>query len=261
MNVWVIALNTFREAVRDKILYVLLVFAIVLIAASRAVGWVSWGGELKIMTDLGLFAVWLFAALVSIFIGTGMIYKEVDKRTLYAILSKPIERWEFLLGKYAGLLLTTFVNQVLLSLVFLAYLWLMEAPLSLALAQALLLIFFEMLVVNALAIFFSSASTPILSAIFTFLLFSFGQLTKWIVDFGAVAEQRFPLAQQVLRALYLFTPNLHNFNIRQAAVLAAGEGRASAISWSEMSAVMWYGVSYSAVVLLAAVLIFRRRNF
>src|SRR5437762_1447660 len=141
MIVGTIALNTFHEAIRDKILYVLVIFGVLMILVSRAIGWVSFGGETKVMTDIGLSAIWIFSGMVSIFIGTGLIYKEIDKRTIYTILSKPAERWQFLAGKYLGLLLTTFVSMALLSLALTAYLWLCNAPLSLALLQALCLTF------------------------------------------------------------------------------------------------------------------------
>ena len=192
MIVPVIALNTFREAVRDKILYVLLVFGILMILVSRAIGWVSFGGENKIMTDIGLGAIWMFSGMVSIFIGTGLIYKEIDKRTIYTILAKPAERWQFLAGKYLGLVLTTLVNLLLLSALFLAYLWFCGAPVTLALGQALFLNFVEMMVVTAVAILFSSASTPIMSAIFTTIVFFAGQLTKWVVDLGFIYQQSHP---------------------------------------------------------------------
>ena len=261
MIVLAIALNTFREAVRDKLLHLLLGFAFLLILVSRAVGWVSYGGEKKIMTDLGLTAVWLFTALVSIFIGTGMIYKEIDKRTLYAILSKPIHRWEFMLGKYFGLLLTTFVCWLVLSLVLLGYMKLMAAPLTAAIVQALVLTFCEMMVVTALALFFSSASTPLLSAIFTCLVFGVGQLTLWVVDLGHMARGTVPWLETLLRAGYRLLPNLHNFNVRQAAVQAADRGIGTAISAEQMQAVVLYGLAYTAALLLASILVFRRRSF
>jgi len=266
----VIAMNTFREAVRDKILYVLLVFGILLILGSKAIGYVSFGQDYKIMTDMGLTAIWIFSGMVSIFVGTGLIYKEIDKRTIYTILSKPAERWQFLLGKYFGLALTTLVNMVLLSVAFLGYLWLSDAPVTIALLQALALTFVEMLVVTAVAIFFSSASTPILSAIFTTIIFFFGQLTKWIVELsntmqgqaqgqGEAALQRARVISASLRAVYEVLPNLHNFNIRQEAVHAApGE---LAIRMGQMGYVTIYGLAYAAALLLAAHLLFSRRNF
>ncbi len=271
MITFVIALNTFREAVRDKILYVLFAFGVLLILASKAIGYVSFGQDYKIMADMGLAAIWIFSGMVSIFIGTGLIYKEIDKRTIYTILSKPAERWQFLLGKYLGLALTTLVNLLLLSSAFLTYMWLSGAPVTIGLVQALALTFVEMLVVTAVAIFFSSASTPILSAIFTTIIFFFGQLTKWIVDLsetmqgqaqakgGEAALEKARMTSAVLRGIYMVLPNLHNFNVRQDAVHAhAGE---LAISMSQMATVSMYGVAYAAALLLAAHLVFSRRNF
>ncbi|MCY3021423.1 MAG: ABC transporter permease subunit [Planctomycetota bacterium] len=261
MIVAAIALNTFREAVRDKILYVLLAFGTLMILVSRAIGWVSFGGEDKIMTDIGLTAIWMFSGMVSIFVGTGLIYKEIDKRTIYTILAKPAERWHFLLGKYLGLALTTLVNLLVLAAIFVGYLWLCRAPVTLALGEALWLTFVEMLVVTAVAIFFSSASTPILSAIFTTIVFFAGQLTKWVVDLGAVLKDSHPWAGKVLYALYLVFPNLHNFNIRREAVLATQDRLQMAIPANELVACTVYGLAYTAALLLAAHLVFRRRNF
>jgi len=258
-----IALNTFREAVRDKILYVLLVFGVLMILISRAIGWVSFGGETKIMTDIGLASIWIFSGMVSIFIGTGLIYKEIDKRTIYTVLSKPTERWHFLMGKYLGLLLTTLVNMLVLSAAFIGYLWFAGAPVTLALAQALFLTFIEMTVITAVAIFFSSASTPILSAIFTTVIFFSGQLTKWVVDLGSHpgVTKSAPWVSDLLYAGYLVSPNLHNFNIRRSAVLASQEMAQLAIPMNEMYACTIYGLAYAAAVLLAAQLVFARRNF
>jgi ABC-type transport system involved in multi-copper enzyme maturation permease subunit len=261
MIISTIALNTFRETVRDKIMYVLLVFGVLMILVSRAIGWVSFGGETKIMTDIGLTAIWMFSGMVSIFIGTGLIYKEIDKRTIYTILSKPAERWHFLLGKYLGLLLTTAVNLSILSSAFLGYLWFSGAPVTTALLQALFLTFIEMTVITAIAIFFSSASTPILSAIFTTIIFFSGQLTKWVVELGAAVKSTAPWVEKVLYGLYLVMPNLHNFNIRQKAVIATQDLVSVAVPSAELWNCTIYGLAYTAAVLLAAHLVFSRRNF
>lgn len=260
MIVPVIALNTFREAVRDKILYVLLVFGILMILVSRAIGWVSFGGEPKIMTDIGLGATWIFSGMVSIFIGTGLIYKEIDKRTIYTVLARPAERWQFLAGKYLGLALTTLVNLLLLSVLFLAYLWFCGAPVTPALGQALFLNFVEMLVVTAVAILFSSASTPIMSAIFTTVVFFAGQLTKWVVDLGYIYHETHPWLAKLLHFVYLFLPNLHNFNIRREAVLATQGRLHMAIPTGELMNCTIYGLAYTLALLLAAHLLFKRRN-
>ena len=256
MIVPAIAANTFREAVRDKILYVLFIFGALMIFVSRAIGYVSFGGELKIMTDIGLTAVWIFSGMVSIFIGTGLIYKEIDKRTIYTIVSKPAERWQFIAGKYLGLLLTTLVNMTALSAAFLGYLWVCGAPISGAIIQALFLTFVEMMIVSAIAILFSSASTPILSAIFTTVIFFAGQMTKWIVDLGeGEVKRQAPYVSKILYGLYLLLPNLHNFNIRKEAVLAT-----ESIPAGEIWSCTIYGVAYASAVLLLAHLFFSRRN-
>jgi ABC-type transport system involved in multi-copper enzyme maturation permease subunit len=262
MVVPALALNTFREAVRDKILYVLMVFGMLMILVSRAIGYVSFGGEAKIMTDVGLTSIWIFSGMVSIFIGTGLIYKEIDKRTIYTVLSKPTQRWEFLAGKYLGLLLTTLVNMSVLSLLFLGYLWICNAGISLALVQALFLTFIEMMIVTAVAIFFSSVSTPILSAIFTTVIFFTGQMTKWIVDLGETTgvKHSAPWIGKLLYGAYLLMPNLHNFNVRREAVLATHDSLALAIPAPEMWACTIYGVSYALALLLASHLMFSRRN-
>ncbi|MFH0938048.1 MAG: ABC transporter permease subunit [Planctomycetota bacterium] len=261
MIIFAIALNTFREAVRDKILYVLLICSLLLIMVSRMIGWVSFGGQFKIMTDIGLTAIWMFSGMISIFIGTGLIYKEIDKRTIYTILSKPIERWQFLAGKYLGLLLTTLINQTLLSVVFLAYLWACGAPVTMALFEALFLTFIEMMVITAIAIFFSSASTPIFSAIFTTIIFFAGQMTKWVADMGELLKCTAPWLEKILYSIYLVLPNLHNFNIRREAVLATQEHLHVAIPAGELWACAVYGVAYTVAALLAAHLVFSRRNF
>ncbi len=260
MIVATLALNTFREAVRDKILYVLMIFGVLMILVSRAIGFVSIGSEAKVMTDLGLTSIWIFSGMVSIFIGTGLIYKEIDKCTIYTILSKPTERWQFIAGKYFGLLLTTFVNITILSAAFLGYLWICNAGISLALIQALVLTFIEMMIVTAIAIFFSSASTPILSAIFTTIIFFAGQMTKWVVDLGSSVKDTAPWVGKLLYGVYLFMPNLHNFNVRSEAVLATHDSLAIAISASEMWSCAIYGFSYTLALLLAAHLMFSRRN-
>jgi ABC-type transport system involved in multi-copper enzyme maturation permease subunit len=242
--------------VRDKILYVLLIFGVLMIVVSRAVGYASFGGELKIMTDIGLASVWIFSGMVSIFVGTGLIYKEIDKRTIYTIISKPAERWQFIVGKYCGLLLTTLVNIGLLSGAFLCYMKLCGAEITAAILQSLFLTFIEMMIVTAIAILFSSASTPILSAIFTTIIFFAGQMTKWIVDMGeGEVKRQAPYVSKLLYGLYLLLPNLHNFNIRKEAVAAL-----EPISAGEIFSSTIYGISYAVAVLLLAHLLFNRRN-
>src|SRR5947199_10464011 len=105
-----IAVNVFRESVRDKILYNLVLFAILMIGASYVIGQLTAGQDVKIIKDLGLAATTLFGLFIAVFIGIGLVSKEVERRSIYSLLSKPIHRYQFVLGKYAGLVLTLVVN-------------------------------------------------------------------------------------------------------------------------------------------------------
>jgi ABC-type transport system involved in multi-copper enzyme maturation permease subunit len=110
--VGLVAVNVFRESVRDKVLYNLVAFAVLLMAAAYLLGQLSAGQDVKIIKDLGLAAISIFGLLIAIFIGIGLVWKEVDRRSIYGVLSKPIRRSEFVLGKYLGLLLTLIVMQL-----------------------------------------------------------------------------------------------------------------------------------------------------
>src|SRR5580698_2801280 len=111
-----VAVNTFREAVRDRVLYNLIFFALLMMGAAILVGQISIGIERLVIVNLGLSAISIFGLVMSIFIGVGLVYKEMEKRTLYSLLAKPIHRWQFIVGKYAGLLLTLAVNTAFMTL-------------------------------------------------------------------------------------------------------------------------------------------------
>ena len=175
-----IARNTFREAVRDRVLYNLVLFVLLLIAAAIFIGELSGGQERKIIVDLGLSAMLLFGVFIAIFVGVGLVYKEIERRTIYAIFSKPVGRGEFLLGKYLGLCLTLLVNVVVMGLgvsLALAYVAKGWDPLILTLWPAVLMIYMELMLITALALLFSSFSSPALSALLTFCIFIIGHFS------------------------------------------------------------------------------------
>src|SRR5687768_7746767 len=175
-----IARNAFREAVRDRVLYNLILFALLLIGSAIFLGELSAGQEAKIIVDLGLSAMLLFGVFIAIFVGVGLVYKEIERRTLYAILSKPIGRGQFLVGKYLGLSLTLLVNVIVmgggvtLALVYVQRGW---NPLAGKIWPAILLIYFELLIITAVALVFSSFSSPALSALLTFFVFIIGHFS------------------------------------------------------------------------------------
>ncbi|MGH7255733.1 MAG: ABC transporter permease, partial [Nitrospirales bacterium] len=172
----VIAWNTFRETLRDKILYNLLFFALLLIGVSVLLGDLSIMEQKKIVTDLGLASISVVGVIISIFVGIGLVTKEIDRRTIYTIMARPITRVQFILGKYLGLGLTLLVNITIMVVMFSATLWMDRVPITLVHFQALELIFIEWLVVTALALLFSTFSSSTLSAILTLAFFVIGHL-------------------------------------------------------------------------------------
>lgn len=252
-KVIVIALNTFKEAVRDRILYTILAFALALIGGSVILANLSVGGEEKIIKDLGLASILIFGTLIAIFIGIGLVYKELDKRTIYTIIAKPIHRYEFILGKYLGLLLTLFVNVSVMALGLFLLVSLMEGFFHVGLLYAVLLIFVELMVITAVSILFSSFTTPTLSAIFTLSVFVIGHLSRDLKEFAA--QFGGPTLKAVVFALYYLLPNLSNFNIKGQAV----HGVPVPMSFIGFS--ILYGAFYLSALLLLAMLIFERRDF
>src|SRR5947209_8501076 len=175
-----IARNAFREALRDRVLYNLVLFVLLLTAGAIFLGELSAAQESKIIVDLGLSACLLFGAFISIFVGVGLVYKEIERRTVYAIFSKPVGRGEFLVGKYLGLCLTLLVNITVMGLgVSLALLYVRGGwdPLALRIWPALSLIYMELTILTAVALLFSSFSSPALSALLTFFVFIIGHFS------------------------------------------------------------------------------------
>src|ERR1700704_1016552 len=175
-----IAGNTFREAVRDRVLYNLVLFVLILIGAAVFIGELSGGQARKIIVDLGLSSILLFGVFIAIFVGVGLVYKEIERRTLYAILSKPIGRGEFLLGKYLGLCLTLLVNVAIMGAgLSLALLYVKRGwdPLVVRIWPAIFLIYIELAILTGVAMLFSAFSSPALSALLTFFVFVIGHFS------------------------------------------------------------------------------------
>jgi ABC-type transport system involved in multi-copper enzyme maturation permease subunit len=261
-----IAVNVFRESVRDKVLYNLVFFALLLIAASVLLGQLTAGQEVKIIKDLGLAATSIFGLFIAVFIGIGLVSKEVERRSIYALLSKPITRTEFILGKYAGLTGTLAVNLAVMAVALFAVLaWMdlatpdavkagWEAPaVDARLLVAILLIFFELAIVTAIALFFSTFSSPLLSAALTFGLWIVGHFNADLRNFEHIVESK-PVAW-LARALYYTLPNLAPFDVK-AQVVHAHPVAPEYVAWT-----LGYAVLYIALVLVAAVWIFSRRDF
>jgi ABC-type transport system involved in multi-copper enzyme maturation permease subunit len=251
----VVAINTFREAVRDRVLYNLVLFALMMIGAAILVGQISIGIERLVIINLGLSAISIFGLVMAVFIGVGLVHKEMEKRTLYTLLAKPIRRSEFLVGKYGGLLLTLLVNTSFMALGLAAALYYVGRPFVESDAWILVAIYFillEFALVTALALFFSCFSSPMLSALFTLGIYVTGVFGTDIRDFGEFTKN--PALKVAAGALYYLVPNFHNFNV--IAAVAHGELIPAALIWQNTL----YAILYVTLVLAAASAVFSRRN-
>lgn len=251
-----IARNTFREAVRDRVLYNLLFFALLLIGGAIFLGELSGGQEAKIIVDLGLSATLLFGVFIAIFVGVGLVYKEIERRTLYAILSKPVGRGQFLLGKYLGLCMTLLVNVVVMGAgvsLALAYVTKGWDPLIIRIWPAILLIYLELALITGVALLFSSFSTPALSALLTFLVFIIGHLSGDLKSFASSLGGT--AARWFFSGLYYLLPNLSYYSF----ITPAAHGHIP--TSSALVVALLYAAVYITVLLSAATLIFNQRNF
>ena len=255
-RIWAIARNTFREAARDRVLYNLVLFVLLLTTAAIFIGELSGGQEKKVIIDLGLSAMLVFGTFISIFVGVGLVYKEIERRTIYAIFSKPVGRGEFLVGKYFGLCLTLFVNVVVMGLgVSLALIYVSGGwdPLAGKIWPAVALIYFELLVLTSVALLFSSFSSPALSALLTFFIFIIGHFSADLKSFANSMGST--TARWLFSSLYYLLPNLANYSF----ITPAAHGQVP--DGTSLGLGLAYAVVYVTVVLAAASLIFRRRNF
>jgi ABC-type transport system involved in multi-copper enzyme maturation permease subunit len=251
-----IALGAFKESVRERVLYNLIVFAFLMIGAAVLLGSISVGVEEIILVNLGLGAISVFGLLIAIFIGIGLVSKEIERRTIYSILSKPVTRAEFIVGKYAGLLLTLFVNTAIMTAGFYFALFIQKRGLEFSDFSLLIAVYFILLqlaIVVGVAIFFSCISTSILSAVFTFCLFVIGNYSSDIRWFGH--ESGSPLLAKVTTVLYYLLPNFGDFNVIDQ---AAHGVRIPAVI---IVANTCYALLYIAVLLSGAVMIFEEREF
>ena len=253
MKILTIALNTFKECIRDKILYNLLIFAMLMIGLSAFLSKLTIGVQIRIVKDIGLGSISIFGVLIAIFLGIGLVSKEIDRRTIYTILSKPVQRYLFLLGKFAGLLLTLFINIAIMTVALIILIYSMGGDVNLLLFEAIFLIFIELIVVTSIALFFSTFTTPTLSAIFTLSFFVIGHLTGYIRLFGSQSDLQF--VRKLSDILYYVLPNLESFNIKSMVMYA------EALEWNLFFLSTMYGLIYASLVLVLSVIIFQKRDF
>ena len=248
-----VAGNTFRETIRDKILYNLVLFAVLLIGASVLLGTLTIGEQARIINDLGLAAINLVGVIIAIFVGIGLVTKEIERRTIYTILSRPITRTQFILGKYIGLGCIISVNVAMMFGMFLLTIWVTGNTIYGALFQAVQLALVETWLVMAIALFFSTFSTSVLSATMTIGFYIIGHLTSDLKSMAQHSEST--LTTIVTSVLYYACPNLDMLNIKGQA--ASG----ILVEWGYQATATAYGAAYIGMLLTGACLIFQRRDF
>ena len=265
-TIWLVAVAVFKESVRDRVPYAMVVFAVLLMAASYLIGQMTAGQDMKIIKDLGLAALSIFGLFIAVFIGIGLVSKEVEKKSVFGLLSKPVSRTQFILGKYAGLVMTLAVNLGVMTIAYYAVLYYMSvtamsgtragwpAPaMDPRLLIAIGLIFAELMLVTALALFFSTYSSPLLATLLTIGLWVAGHFNADLRNFEQVMDSA--AAAGLARAVYYLLPNLAPFDVKAEVVYGMP------ISLRHVAYTLAYAGIYITTLLTAAVAIFRRRDF
>lgn len=252
-----IAGNTFRESIRSKVLYTVFVFAVMILLASTFFGTVTIGDQVKVIKDFGLFGISLFSVVYVTIAGATLLQKELERKTIYNILGKAVYRSDFIYGKYFGLLFTALVLSLFMSLGLMGYLYFFEGKFDYLILYACYFLLLELCIICAASLFFSSiVVTPVLSGIFTFAIFLAGRSSQYLsyfIDQGLVHGN----GEKMLKGLHFALPNLDKLNIANDVVymdLAAISPEK--IIWSSV-----YALSYAAILLILANIIFNRREF
>jgi ABC-type transport system involved in multi-copper enzyme maturation permease subunit len=245
--------NTFREGVRDRIFVAVGVFGVIILAGSFVVGPLSLGEQARITEDIGLAAVSILCFLIAILIGTGIIYREIEKRTIYTVLSKPISRWQFIVGKFLGLNATVSLLAALMTMVLLIVSWVAGGTFRPQILSAVLLTWMELTLLTALSIMMSTLCSPILGAIFTLLLYFIGHTSGDLKELAARFGSR--SVRLLTGIMYYALPNLEYLNVRGKVIHGV------AVDVEYVAFASSYALLYTVVFLIIAVLVFERKEF
>ncbi|MFH1130812.1 MAG: ABC transporter permease [Pseudomonadota bacterium] len=259
-KIFIIGINTFREVIRNKVLYSLLFFALAVIVASIAFGALAVTGKERLTMDLGLAGMSLFSIVIAIFVGVNLVYKEMERKTIYTLVSKPVHRYQFVLGKFFGLSLTLVIQVLVMTAVLLAVLIHQKTQITTALFMMVVLILLEVLVITSVAVMFSAFSTPFLSGAFTVGIFLLG---RSVPDIQVIAEKMDnPVLSPLLKTASYIVPNLRFFyvtgsNVAEQAVSVNGPF----VDWGYVGSATAYASLYLSLTLLMATFLFSRRDF
>ena len=247
-----VATNTFREAVRDKVLHSILFFAGLLLFVSLAMEEITIGDQVKVVRGVALGGIALMGSIIAIFLGVGLVYKEIEKKTIYTLASKPVSRWRLLLGKYLGLWITLAAELGILTALYAAVVGAQYGmPGGIFLAIAMLML--ELTLLCAWATLFSTFAAPTTASAYSLCIYLIGHFADDLRLFGERSDD--PTFQAIALGLYRVLPNLEIFNIRAEAV------HGLAVPMSEIGWATAYGLGYTVAVLAVAMLVFEKRDF
>ena len=247
-----IAFNTYREAVRSKILYSILFFGIFMIIFSAALGEFSLNQNVRVIKDVGLYALSIFSCMMAIFLGISFVYKEIEQKSIFNLLSKPIHRWQYFLGKFLGIVFTVYLQVFFMFLVLLGLLtiWVDSLPVNLIIATYL--IFLEVSILVTIALFFSSFSTPYLSGFFTIGTYIVGKSGHLLIPF---TEGKGEALRLLLTGIDRIIPAFHMLDVSTEVTYSLP------IPGLYVFHATLYCLGYSAILLLLGMTIFSRRDF
>lgn len=249
---WIIALNTFQESLRKRTLYILVVFALIVIGASKFFSFLTAEEELKMIKDVSFSTIEFFGALIAIFGALTAISGEIEKRTIYTLLSKPITRRNFFVGKFIGHSLILLLNFILISLFFIGLLLFKKSPPDVQTFKTLLLIYIELVLIGSITLTVATFATDPFNIIFSFFLYIVGHL----ITYGRQLVER--TGSLILKGLgtilYTVIPNYENFNIRDKVVVGVN------VSWNYVAKTSIYGILYITIIILLGIYFFQKRE-
>lgn len=249
---WVIAVNTFKESLRKKTLYILLVFALIVIGASKFFSFLTAEEELKMIKDVSFSTIEFFGALIAIFGSLAALSGEIEKRTIYTLLSKPVTRRNLFIGKFIGMCLVLLLNFVLISLFFIGLLLFKKSPPNVETFKTLLLIYFELVLISTITLTVATFATDAFNIIFSVFLYIVGHLTTY-------GKQLIDRTENVImkgfgQIFYTVIPNYQNFAIRDKVVVGVP------VSWNYVVKTLSYGILYTVIVILIGLYFFQKRE-
>jgi len=248
-----IASNTFRETIRDKILYSIIFFAFIVILGSVAMEEITIGDQDKVVRSMAQGAIRLFGSVIALFLGVGLVYKELERKTIYTIASKPIPRWIFVLGKYTGLLWVLALELALMALLYTVMMWSRQGAPHSSVYISWVMLYMELGLLTAWAMLFSCYSAPTTAALFSIAVWMIGHMADDIWYFGQEAASA--SVRSASEVVYWLLPNFEMFNATAASV------HELPLTLSHFLGVAIYGVGYTSVVLAGAVMVFGKRDF